>query len=59
MQYTLDQHVFLHDSYVKYGTAGKCQQNFCDERVPSRQTIHNLVNKLKTRGLLKDKKQKN
>jgi hypothetical protein len=32
--------------------------NFRDERVPSRQTIHNLVNKLRTTGLLIDKKQK-
>jgi transposase len=27
-------------------------------RVPSRQTIHNMGNKLRTKGLLKDKKQK-
>jgi hypothetical protein len=37
---------------------GKCRQKFCDERVPSRQTIHNFVNKLRTTGLLTDKKQK-
>jgi hypothetical protein len=40
---------------MKYGSAGKCQQKFRhqfhDERVPSRQTIHNLVNKLTTTGL--------
>jgi hypothetical protein len=43
--YTLEQHVFLYDTYVKYGSAEKCwqkfQRNFRDERVPSRQTIHN------------------
>jgi hypothetical protein len=34
-RYTLEQCVFLYDSYVKYGSAGKCRQKFCDERVPS------------------------
>jgi hypothetical protein len=29
-----------------------------DERFPSRQTIHNLINKLRTTGLLIDSKQK-
>jgi hypothetical protein len=46
---------------VKYGSARRCQQKFRqfhDEKVPSRQTIHNLVNKLRTVGLLMDKKQK-
>jgi hypothetical protein len=54
----LEQCVFLYDTYVKYGTATKCRRKFHDERVPSRQTIHNLVNKLRTTGLLIDKKQK-
>jgi hypothetical protein len=60
--YTLEQNVFLYDTCVKYGSARKCrrkfQHKFCDERVPSRQTVHNLVNKLRTTGLLIDKKQK-
>jgi hypothetical protein len=60
VQYTLEQCVFLYDTYMKYGFAGKCQRKFRrkfrDERVPSRQTIHNLVNKLRTTGLLIDKK---
>jgi hypothetical protein len=47
---------------MKYGPAGKCQQKFqCkfhNERVPCRQIIHNLVNKLRTAGLLIDKKHK-
>jgi transposase len=59
---TLEQRVFLYDTYVKYGSAAKCRRklrrNFCDERVPSRQAIHNLVNKLRITGLLIDKKQK-
>jgi transposase len=59
-RYTLEQYVFLYDTLVKYESAGKCRQTFrCkfrDERVPSRQTIYNLVNKLRTMGLLIDKK---
>jgi DNA-binding transcriptional regulator GbsR (MarR family) len=47
---------------VNYGSAGKCRRTFRrkyrDERVPSRQTVHNLVNKLRTAGLVRDKKQK-
>jgi hypothetical protein len=43
---------------MKYGTAAKCRRKFRDERVPSRQTIHNLVNTLRRNGLLIDKKQK-
>jgi hypothetical protein len=62
VRYTLEQRVFLYDIYVKYGSARKCRRKFrCtfrDERVPSRQTIHNLVNKLRTTGLLIDKKQR-
>jgi hypothetical protein len=59
---TSQQRVFLYDTYVKYGSAGKCRRKFRrkfrDERVPSRQTFHNLVNKLRTTGLVIDKKQK-
>jgi hypothetical protein len=59
---SLEQRVFLHDTYVKYGSAEKCRRKFRrkfrDERVPSRQTIHNLVNKLRTTGFLIDKKTK-
>jgi hypothetical protein len=57
--YTLEQRVFLYDTYMKYGSAGKCRRKFRrkfrDERFPSRQTIHNLVNKLRTTGLLRNK----
>jgi hypothetical protein len=48
--YTSEQRVFLHDTYVKYGSAGKCGQKFRDQIVPSRQTIHTLVSKLRTRN---------
>jgi hypothetical protein len=58
----LEQYVFLYDTYVKYGSARKCRQKFrrkfCDERVLSRQIVHNMVNKLWVTGLLMDKKQK-
>jgi hypothetical protein len=43
---------------VKCGSAKNCRRKFHDERVPSRQTIHKLVNKLRSTGLLIDKKQK-
>jgi hypothetical protein len=53
---TLEQRVFLYDTYMKYGSTGKCRQKllhkFYEVRVPSRQTIHNLTNKHKTAGLL-------
>jgi hypothetical protein len=58
VRYTSEQHVLLYDTYVKYNSAIKCQQKFCDERVPSRQTIHNL-NELRLTRLLIDKKKKN
>jgi diphthamide synthase subunit DPH2 len=54
--YTLEQRVFLYDTYVK--SLRKCRRKFRDERIPRRQTIHNLVNKLKSTGLLINKKQK-
>jgi hypothetical protein len=57
--YFIVQRVFLYDTYVKYGSAKKCQKNFwckfCHERFPSRQTIHNLVNQLRKMGLFIDK----
>jgi hypothetical protein len=62
LQCTLDRRVFLYDSYVKDGSAGKCRRklrrNFRDERVPNRQIVHNLLNKLRRTGLLIDKKEK-
>jgi hypothetical protein len=62
VRYTLEQLVFLYVTHVKYGSARKCQQKFRrkfpDERVPRRQTIHNLVDKLRTTELVIGKKQK-
>jgi hypothetical protein len=47
----LKQYLFMYETYVKYGSASNCRQKFRlkfrDEGVPSRQTIHNLVNKLR------------
>jgi transposase len=60
--YALEQRVYLYETYVKYGCGRKRRQKFRrkfrDETVPSRQTIYNLQNKLRTTGLLTDKKQK-
>jgi hypothetical protein len=62
VRYTLEELVFLYDTYVKYGSARKCRRKFRrkvrDEGIPIRQTIHKLVNKLRKTGLLIDKKQK-
>jgi hypothetical protein len=58
VRFTLEQSVFLYDICVKYGSARKCHHRFYDERVSSRQTIHSLVNKLRSTGLLIDKKKK-
>jgi hypothetical protein len=47
VRYSLGQSVFLDDTYIKYESARKFQQNvwrkFWDERVPSRQAIHNAM----------------
>jgi hypothetical protein len=55
VRYNLEQCVFPYDTYVKYVPATKCRRKFRrkfrDERVPSTQTIHNLVNKLRSTGL--------
>jgi hypothetical protein len=45
VRYTSEQRAFLYDSYVNYGSAGKCRREFRrkfrGERVPGRQTIRN------------------
>jgi hypothetical protein len=62
VRYTSEQRLFLYDTYVKYGYATKCRRRFQRKfrivRLSSIQTIHTLVNKLKTMGLLIYKKQK-
>jgi hypothetical protein len=54
----VEQRVFLYVTHVKYRYATKCRRKFYNERVSSRQTIHNLMNKLITAVLLIDEKQK-
>jgi hypothetical protein len=58
LRYSLGQRVFLYDTYMKYEFARKWRRKFVrkfrDERTPSRQTIHTLLNT--TIGLLIDKK---
>jgi hypothetical protein len=62
MQYTFRASVLLYYTYVKYGSAKKCRRKFRlkfrDERVSSRQTIHDSVNKLRSTGMLISNKQK-
>jgi hypothetical protein len=62
VRYNLQQLISLYDTCVKYGSTRKCQQKFRrkfrDERVPGRETIYNLVNKLTKIGFLIDEKQK-
>jgi hypothetical protein len=51
---TSEQRVILYDTYMKCASArecrGKFRRKFHDARVPSRQTLHNLANKLRTTG---------
>jgi hypothetical protein len=62
VRYTLEQRVFVYNTYVKYASARKCRRKFRrkfrGERVPSRQTIHDLVNNLRRAGFLIGKKTK-
>jgi hypothetical protein len=58
VRYSIEQHVFLYDTYMKYGSARKCRRKFRDESVPNRETIHDLVNTIRSTGLLIYKKQK-
>jgi hypothetical protein len=44
--YTLEQRVITYDSHVKQRSAREGRRAFRAERVPSRQTIHNLENNL-------------
>jgi hypothetical protein len=58
---TLEQHVFLYDACVKYGSAGKCQRRFNINFImkdSSIQTVHNLMNIVTTTELLRKKKHK-
>jgi hypothetical protein len=54
VRYTLEQCVFLYDTYVKYRSAGKCLPkfyvNFVMKELPA-ETIHNFMNKFRTTRL--------
>jgi hypothetical protein len=52
------ERVLLYYTYVKYDLLESIGKNFDVNLVSSRQTIHNLVNKHRSMGLLIDKKQK-
>jgi hypothetical protein len=60
VRYTVEQCVFLHESYVKCGSARKCWRIFCHKfpgiAVSSRTGIHELINKVRCTGSLLDKK---
>ncbi|XP_069683792.1 probable ATP-dependent RNA helicase DDX52 isoform X1 [Periplaneta americana] len=60
VEYTLEQRIFLYDTYVKCSSARQCQTNFHhkfpDVTIPSRTTVHNLVNKVRRTGSILNKK---
>jgi hypothetical protein len=56
VHYTLEQRVFVFDTYVKYGAAGNCRRKF--RRKFRGERVHSLVHKLRTTGFLIDKKTK-
>ncbi|KAJ4441342.1 hypothetical protein ANN_11197 [Periplaneta americana] len=59
-EYTLEQRIFLYDAYVKYSSARRCRREFehrfAGVRIPSRSTIHDLVNKVRRTGSFLNKK---
>jgi hypothetical protein len=56
--FTLQHPLILYDSHVKCSSAGKSQRKFRLPmlQVPHRNTIHNLVSKVRTTGMLTDRK---
>jgi hypothetical protein len=60
VQYTVEQRVFLYESFVKYVSARKCKRklivNFLGITVPSTTGIHRLIKKVRSLGSLLDKK---
>ena len=61
VEYTLEQRIFLYDAYVKNYSTRRClrkfQRQFEVVRIPSRSTIHDLVNEDKrTRSFLNKKR---
>jgi hypothetical protein len=60
VRYTVEQRVFLCESYVKCDSARKCRRKFRRSftriTVPSTTDIHKLINKVRSTGSLLDKK---
>jgi hypothetical protein len=60
VQYSVEQHVFLYELYVKCGSARKQWGKFCRKfpeiTVPSTTGIHKLVKTVRSAGSLPDKK---
>jgi hypothetical protein len=62
-RYTVEQRVFLYESYVKFGSARKCRRKFRRKfpgiTVASTAGIHELTEKVRSAGSLLDKKPAN
>ena len=60
--YTLQQGIFMYDSYVITSSCREVvrrfQANYSGMRVPSRETVHLLVNKFRETGSILDTKRK-
>lgn len=60
VRYTLEQRVFIYDAYVRSGSPSKVRRRFGlkfrDVPVPSRETVHRTVNKVRETGSLQDRK---
>jgi hypothetical protein len=56
VRYTVEEHVFLHELYVKFGSARKCQRKFPRVTVGRTTGIHEFINKVRSTGSLLDKK---
>jgi inhibitor of nuclear factor kappa-B kinase subunit alpha len=60
MKYTLEQRIFLYDSYVKRKSYKSCKRRFLRKypgvRVPASSTIFKLVKKVRSTGSVLDKK---
>jgi hypothetical protein len=60
VKYTLEQQIFLYDSYVKKKSYRSCKRRFChrypDVRIPASSTILRLVKKVRSSRSFLDKK---
>jgi transposase len=62
VRYTLEQRVYMYDTYVKSGSARKVRRRFRLKypgvTVPQLETVHKLVNKVRRTGSVLDRKAK-